>query len=152
MKNLFTLFIMATLLSTPACTDNNNDTTQEYTSFIITMDYSKGGFDDLGIKNSISGYFDTLGYCKKIAEHGDIVSNGGQIFTSPETKLPNGFFVDTIYLWGRSLRDNEAGWLLNPIILQKNKRNVINIMDLSKPTNRYDFLIVDTFNTKKYPH
>jgi hypothetical protein len=71
MKNLLLLPLAAMLCA--ACTQNEPEQTQDYTSFVITL--NKGTEQsNVTLRNVVSGYFDKNGYCWKIAQHGTLSS------------------------------------------------------------------------------
>jgi hypothetical protein len=80
MKNLLMLPLAAMLCA--ACTQNEPEPTQDYTSFVITQKSS------VTLTNVVSGYFEYKNgrkYCWKIASHGDLAPYQ----TLPKTHLKN---------------------------------------------------------------
>jgi hypothetical protein len=69
-----------------AC-NKNTETTQDYTSFVITQKAN------VTLTNLVSGYFDNKGYCWKITEHGDLSLNQ----STTETIIT--IDIDSIYIW-----------------------------------------------------
>jgi hypothetical protein len=120
MKHFF--YLTAIALTIAACgggSDKDDEQTQDYTSFIITLK------SNVLLPNVVSGYFDSAGYCWKIAEHGDL--SLGQ--TTAETTLT--VDIDSIYLF----TDYDAIIMFtNPFAVVKNKKNTFELNDRSSGT------------------
>ena len=164
MKNLFTLFIMATLLSTPACTDNNNDTTQEYTSFVIqdytsfvikvntTTAYKKDNPDLImdanyeALYNLTTAFYDKDGVCRLIKKHGDIKK------TETTSKITIADTIADIFIFfngglGLPSQKDDLCRLKNAFPINPKTNNVISI-DIIEIHNKIGY----PPNSTEYPH
>jgi hypothetical protein len=134
MKHLFYLASLALALA--ACGGKENEQTQDYTSFVIIQK------SDVLLPNLVSGYFDSIGYCHKVAEHGDL--SLGQMTTETVVLVD----VDSIYLFTdyMSILRCDAGKFTNPFFLHKNKKNIFELNDDSRGEQ------VDKCDSLQYPY
>lgn len=138
MKHLFYCATIALALT--ACGGKDDEQTQEYTSFVITIKNT-----NIELPNVVSGYIDSIGFCRKIAEHGDIVCTSNSETTTDEVILD--VDIDSIYVFTDYLVTSyrHATKTKHPFPVKKNRRNTV---DLFKES------VVEVLKTDstQYPH
>lgn len=113
MKKLLYTLLFITLAMTACSSDDDNEPTQDYTSFVVTIDTSNK------LKNCVAGYYTKNGDCKKLGDLGELTRG----VYSPEIRVN----IDTltrVYIFTNTTMPLR---FKNPYILEKNKKNTITV-------------------------
>ena len=129
MKKLLTITLLATLFV--GCSSDDDDQTQDYTSFVVTIETSNQ------LKNCVAGYYTTDGLCKKLGDLGELT----QGIYSPEIRVN----IDTltrVYIFTNTVTPLR---IIQSYPIEKNIKNIITVR--SAPTKQ-----VDPNSIYEWPH